>query len=375
MTGVHLLTGGTGFLGSALLLDLLTHTDCEVWCVVRGNTRSSARVRLDDALVRVADVLDRTEDLVRCDTSRRRRVILGDVRRPMLGLTPSDLPRVECVWANAASLRYEVDFSDEIYQANVGGTRHAIALAQRLDAQLNYVSTAYVFGQERGTQFEALPPVDRPFNNLYERSKITAENLVADSGLPWRILRPGAVVGDATTLRTPGHSGLYDIPRKLLRFRGQYQVRFPEVLSRRPVLRADPHNEVHLVPLDHVAGHGVHVGLCGDVEKIFHLTNATPPNVDDVYTSAFTWAGIPRPVFAPNATPEHALDQRLARTLAFHLPYTLGHVAFDRTNTAAVVGYNAMDSPMPKPVVAGLIDWYGRDILNHKPTDTRSLLP
>lgn len=375
MTRVHLLTGGTGFLGSALLLDLLTHTDGEVWCLTRGGTPASARARLDDALARVADVLDRTGDLDRCDAARRCHVVLGDVRKPFLGLDPDALPQVECLWANAASLRYEVDFSEEIHQANVGGTRHAIALAQRLDAQLNYVSTAYVFGLDRGTQFEKLPPIDRPCNNQYEYSKITAENLVADSGLPWRILRPGAIVGDSTTLRTPGHSGMYDIAKKVLRFRRQYQNRLPELLSRRPVLPADPENEVHLVPLDHVAEHGVRVGLRNDTGKIFHLTNATPPNVADVYASVFEWAGLPRPVFTPDIAPKHCLDQRLARVLAFHLPYTLGHVAFDRTNTAAVVGDNATASPMSKPILAGFINSYGRDILNEKPTETRSPLP
>jgi thioester reductase-like protein len=368
MRGTHLLTGGTGFLGSAMLLNLLTHTENEVWCVVRGKSSVHAQARLHDALTRVADVLDRTGDLLRYDVARRCRVVRGDVREPLLGLNPEALPRIGCLWACAASLRYEVDFSDEIHEANVRGARHAISLAQWFDAQLNYVSTAYVFGQERGKQFEMLPPARRPTNNLYEHSKIAAENLVADSVLDWRVLRPGAVVGDSGTLRTPGHSGLYDIAVKVRRFRRQYQPRFPELLTRQAVLAAEADNEVHLVPLDQVAGHGVLVGLHGEVGKIFHLTNATPPHVDNVYGNVFEWAGLPRPVFEPHAGPEHLLDQRLARALAFHLPYTVGHVAFDRTNTEAVVGAGAMEFPMPDSVVAALVARYGDEILTRSST-------
>ncbi|MGW5868984.1 SDR family oxidoreductase [Streptomyces sp. NPDC055239] len=367
----HLMTGATGFLGSAILLELLTRTDDDIWCLVRGPDIVRARSRLNSALTRTADTFRRSAALAESRATQRCHVVLGDVERSTCGISADDLPRIGRVWHCAATLRYEDAFSKEIHQANVMGAQNALALAQRLNAELNYVSTAYVAGQHRGVQGEALPECDRPTGNLYERSKINAELLIAASSLPSRILRPSAVVGHSSTLRTPGHSGLYDVAAKVLRFRRQYAPRFPELLSRSATLPSDPLVDSNLVPVDHVAAFGVQAGLAGPTGTVFHLTNATSPTVGEAYACIFEWAGLPRPRFAPDAVLEHHLDRRLAQILDFHLPYTRGQLTFDRTNTAALVGEEAMAFHAPSPVIRELLDHYAHAFLPHPPSASR----
>ena len=81
---------------------------------------------------------------------------------------------------------------DESYQKTVDSTRNVLVLAQRFDAKVVYISTDYVFNGENGPYAEDSPtePVC-----VYGRHKLTAEQLVQNSGLPFIILRITNVYG------------------------------------------------------------------------------------------------------------------------------------------------------------------------------------
>ncbi|MFY1683608.1 SDR family oxidoreductase [Micromonospora sp. WMMD730] len=351
----HVVTGATGMLGSAFVLDLLARTDDPVWCLVRAPTRQQAQARLHTQLVRTAQEQDRSPDLIRRD---RLRAVPGDITDLSLVATALRFPpgRV-LLWHSAASLAYEPGYSAQTHQANVVGTEQIVTLAQEHDAELVHISTAYVAGRRRGPQAETLPPSDQPVNNQYERTKVAAERLVAASGLTWRILRPSAVVADSRTLRTSAFSGLYDLATRVARFRRQYEKRHGDRLFGQPSrLCGDGRGEINLVPLDHVVEHGVRAGLHGASGTVYHLTNSTAPSAQEMYDVVFTRAGLPAPVFVDDPRELDALDRLLANALAFHLPYTCSPKTFDNTHTTGLTGASATAFAAPRPVIGELLD-------------------
>lgn len=85
----------------------------------------------------------------------------------------------------------------EVYQeANVDGTRRVIELAQLAGAPVHYMSTAFVAVIERGLLDELNETnVVRP----YITSKLAAERLLLESGLPCSIWRSTNLVGHSAT--------------------------------------------------------------------------------------------------------------------------------------------------------------------------------
>ena len=86
--------------------------------------------------------------------------------------------------------------------ANVAGTRHALQLAEAIHAEhFHQVSSIAAAGLYRGTftedMFDEATDVD---NNPYYATKHESERLVREqSAVPWRIYRPGVVVGSSET--------------------------------------------------------------------------------------------------------------------------------------------------------------------------------
>jgi dTDP-4-dehydrorhamnose reductase len=82
---------------------------------------------------------------------------------------------------------------EESYQKTVASTAAALQLAARQQAKFVYVSTDYVFDGEHGpyTEDDLVNPIC-----VYGRHKLEAEQLVANSGLPYLILRITNVYGD-----------------------------------------------------------------------------------------------------------------------------------------------------------------------------------
>ena len=161
--------------------------------------------------------------------------ITGDIRQPMLGLSPRDFDRLSrrigWIVHSAASTNFTAS-APELNQINVNGTRNLLDLADRADASTVYVSTAFV-------QSVSGDRTDGGFN-AYERSKQAAETLVRESGLPVSIVRPSIVIGDSRTGFTTGFQGFYHVLGLILG-------------NRLPVLPALPDGRVDIIPQDFVA--------------------------------------------------------------------------------------------------------------------------
>ncbi|MGA2902271.1 MAG: NAD(P)-dependent oxidoreductase [Candidatus Korobacteraceae bacterium] len=168
-------TGGTGFLGSFLVRDLVAKR-----ATVRVLARSSPR----------ADALE----------SAGAEVIRGDLSNPEL--ISNAVSGADIVYHLAAKVGSPGRRND-YFETNVAGTERVLgACAQHGVGQLVYASSLAVYGPvNKGERIDEQTPLDdKPeLRDAYAESKIAADRLVSSfalrTGLPTLIIRPGIIFG------------------------------------------------------------------------------------------------------------------------------------------------------------------------------------
>ena len=327
------ITGGTGFVGSHLALDLLKHTSYSIIALVRGEPEKSA-ARLREALLLAArergdlETLEACWDRIHCEAA--------DIALPGCGVSEPSTRRlwgrVRCVFHLAACLKFEDADREEIRRLNVTGTHHVLSLAESLRAErFVYMSTAYVCGDTTGVVPEALFDRRQEFRNEYERSKCDAEHLVAercaDIGMAYTIVRPSIVVGPRSTYKPAGSdSGLYGFIREVHRLRKTLR-NAPMALK----LPGDASAALNLVPVDEVTGATVELMRQGFPGTIHHLTSDDSPSVGTTLTTISQLCGVPEiTVIAQQEQPLSPIDEVFSRRARFYKSYLKGHKQFAR---------------------------------------------
>jgi len=187
MAHTYFVTGGTGFIGRFLIPKLL---DRGGRVFVLAREQSLGKIEQLRALWGVGE-----GQLV---------AVTGDLAKPRLGLGRRQIAdlrgRIDHFVHLAAIYDLKADAEAQI-EANVGGTRHALACARALEAGcFHHVSSIAAAGLYKGTftedMFEEATGLDHP----YFRTKHDSEALVRrEKGIAWRIYRPGIVVGHSQT--------------------------------------------------------------------------------------------------------------------------------------------------------------------------------
>ena len=260
----YFVTGATGFIGRNLVQRLLQR-EGTIYALVRAGSRG----RLEE--LRTA-----------CGPDGARVVpIAGDLAQPGLGVSEEDLltlrGEVDHFFHLAAI--YDMTAGSEAQEiANVEGTRHAVELAGAIEAgcfhQVSSIAAAGLYnGEWREDMFEEAEQLD---THPYFRTKHESERVVREEcSRPWRVYRPGIVVGDSRSGEIDKVDGPYYFFKLLQQARRVLPVWLPAV--------GIEGGEINIVPVDFVADAIDHIahqpGLDG---QAFHLTDPAAKSAGEV---------------------------------------------------------------------------------------------
>jgi thioester reductase-like protein len=302
----YFVTGATGFIGRRLIERLLEKRQGKVYVLVR-----------ESSLGRLDDLIERWSVVAGASAAKRIQPVVGDLRRPLLGVEQERVTELRGKISHFFHLAAVYDMTapaERNTAVNVGGTMHAVELARALEAEhLHHVSSIAVAGEYRGLFEEEMFDEGQKLPSSYHRTKFESERIVREQPyVPWRVYRPGVVVGDSQTGEMDKIDGPYYFFKAIQRARGL----IPEWL---PLVGLDL-GRTNVVPVDWVAEALDHIAHEPDLDgRAFHLTDPRGQRVDELFNEFAAAAHAPR--FALS------IDRRLTGslpkwplTLAMQLP-------------------------------------------------------
>jgi NAD(P)-dependent dehydrogenase (short-subunit alcohol dehydrogenase family) len=366
----YFVTGATGFIGRRLIERLLDKRQGRVYVLVR-----------ESSLERLEDMIERWSVVAGAAGAKRVQPVIGDLRRPLLGVEQEQVAELRGKITNFFHLAavYDMAAPAELNTAvNVGGTTHAVELARTLEAErLHHVSSIAVAGDYRGTFYEPMFDEGQKLPSPYHRTKFESERIVREQPyVPWRVYRPAIVVGDSVTGEMDKIDGPYYFFKAIQRARRL----LPEWL---PLVGVDLGN-TNMVPVDWVVEALDHIAHEPDLDgQAFHLTDPRPQRVDDVFNEFLAAAHAPRfavsidkrltdlvprwPLTAALRVPPLRQARRLALNELGIPEQVLAHVelapTFDTSDSEAALRGSAVGQPPPlSEYAARLWDYWEREM-------------
>jgi len=261
----YFVTGATGFIGRYLVQSLLARGKGTVYVLMRA--KSATR-------------LDELHEFWGKDARRRVVPIKGDLTQPKLGLSRTDLAKLKGKVKHFYHLAavYDIEASaTSMSTANVLGTENAIAAAEAINAGcFHMVSSIAAAGLYRGTFTEDMFDEAEELDHPYHRTKHDSERLVRETcKVPWRVYRPGAVVGHSQTGQIDKIDGPYYFFKALQKLRSSWPSLIPLV--------GMEGGYVNLVPVDYVVDAMVHLSHARGLDgRAFHLTDPKVRRVGEI---------------------------------------------------------------------------------------------
>jgi NAD(P)-dependent dehydrogenase (short-subunit alcohol dehydrogenase family) len=273
----YFVTGATGFIGRNLVEQLLER-EGTIYVLVREGSRG----RLEELRNRWGADEDRIVP------------VIGDLSQEHLGCGDQigELKGEVDHFFHLAAI-YDMTADAESQRlANVEGTREAVKLAKELDAKhFHMVSSIAAAGLYKGTFTEDMfEEAEKVENHPYFQTKHESEAVVREeSEVPWRIYRPGIVVGHSETGEMDKIDGPYYFFKLLQRARNAVPQWFPGI--------GIEGRKINIVPVDFVAKAMDHIAhLEGLDGQAFHLTDPNPLSAGQVINAFAKAAHAPEAV-------------------------------------------------------------------------------
>ncbi len=273
--GRYLVTGATGFIGRHLT-ELLLARGGTVYAVVRETSRTR--------LAALAESWGAEERVI---------PVIGDLEQPLLGVEREQLEKLIGQIGHFFHLAALYDMSADAHRleaANVRGTWHAVQLANAIRAGcFEHVSSIAAAGRYRGVFTEDMFREATHLDDPYFRTKHAAEAIVrAECRVPWRIYRPGVVVGHSQT----GEMDKVDGPYLFFGLLQQLAAALP---SRLPLVGIEGGAQMNIVPVDFVARAMDHIAHREELDgRTFHLVDPEPMTALETINLFAKIAGAPR---------------------------------------------------------------------------------
>ncbi len=278
----YFVTGATGFIGRYLVANLLRRGEPVYVLVRKGSQKKLAALREHWG----AD-------------EKQVIAIAGDLSKERMGVADADIRKLKGKVKHLFHLAaiYDLSASAEDQQlANVEGTRNAVRFAEAINAgcfhHVSSIAAAGLYdGVFREDMFEEAEDLDHP----YFRTKHDSEGIVRrECKRPYRIYRPGFVVGDSKT----GFIDKIDGPYYFFKLIQRMRKALPQWM---PTIGIEG-GRVNIVPVDYVADAMDFLahkkGLDG---KCFHLTDPEPYRIGEVLNIFADAAHAPKMTMRLNA--------------------------------------------------------------------------
>jgi NAD(P)-dependent dehydrogenase (short-subunit alcohol dehydrogenase family) len=249
----YFVTGATGFIGRYLVERLLDR-DGHIYVLVREGSQ------------------ERMDELIgRWDAHDRVTKVVGDLQEPNLGVSDEQVAelkgKVDHFFHLAAM--YDMTADDESNEKlNVAGTRHAVELANAIDAGVfHHTSSVAAAGLYKGLYREDMFDEGQKLPSAYHRTKFESEKIAREEVEgAWRVYRPAIVVGDSRTGEMDKIDGPYYFFKAIQRLRHFLPEWFP--------LLGPELGYTNIVPVDYVAAAMDHIAHEPDLDgQAFHLTS------------------------------------------------------------------------------------------------------